>query len=65
MKSKSDDDWYASGPGRGMCKKCGEERLVQQVGDRRGVQNFCMVCGHSWWINGPLSVEDYKRQFVR
>jgi hypothetical protein len=55
-------DWYASGPGRSMCKKCGETPPgVQEVADGRGVQNYCAVCGHSWWIKGgPLTAADYK-----
>lgn len=58
------EDWYAVGPGRSMCKKCGEERLVHQVADARGVQNVCQVCAHAWWISGPLSVKDYKARYV-
>jgi len=58
-------DWYASGPGRGMCKKCQEEKLVQQIGDSRGVQNFCMVCGHSWWIDGPLTAAEYRERYTK
>lgn len=53
-------DWYASGPGRSVCKACGEERLVQEVADGRGVQNFCQVCANTWRIKGPLTCAEYR-----
>ena len=57
----NEQDWYATGPGRSVCKGCGEERLVHQVADSRGVQNFCQVCCRSWWIRGPLTCAEYKQ----
>ncbi len=36
--------------GKGMCRKCGEERLVHKVIDGWGEQNYCDVCSHSWVI---------------
>ena len=60
----TEQDWYASGPGRSMCKKCGEEKLVQEIADARGVQNFCMVCSHSWWVlqhaDGRMAAHEYR-----
>lgn len=47
-----DDDWWTCGPGKGLCRRCEEERLVTAVQDWRGVQHFCQVCGHSWWVSG-------------
>jgi hypothetical protein len=47
-----EDDWWRVGPGKGMCKKCGEERMVHQVVDFRGIQHFCQVCAHAWWVIG-------------
>lgn len=35
-----------------MCRKCGEERLVHEVIDFRGIQHFCPVCGNCWWVVG-------------
>jgi hypothetical protein len=46
------DDWWIVGPGKGMCKSCGEERLVTKVQDFRGIQMFCQVCSRSWWYIG-------------
>ena len=46
------DDWWTIGPGKGLCRKCGEERLVTEVTDFRGVQMFCQVCSHHWWHVG-------------
>lgn len=61
-----DLEWYTSGPGRSTCKKCGEEPpLVQEVADGRGVQNFCAVCGHTWWLHGPLTHAEWKAQYAR
>lgn len=42
--------WWTSDLGKGMCRSCGEERLVHAVTDIRGEQHFCRVCGNSWWI---------------
>lgn len=44
------DDWWRVGPGKGMCRKCGEERIVSRVEDARGVQMVCDVCTNSWWV---------------
>lgn len=38
--------------GKGMCRGCGEERLVHAVTDFRGTQHFCQVCSRSWWVVG-------------
>jgi hypothetical protein len=46
------DDWWTIGPGKGLCRKCGEERLVTKVQDFRGIQMFCQVCSHHWWYIG-------------
>lgn len=59
------DDWYAVGPGRSTCKKCGEERLVHEVADARGIQNFCQVCTNSWWLSGPMTSDMYKARRVK
>ena len=48
-----DEDWYRSEQGKGMCRKCGEERLVHKISDGWGEQNFCKVCSHSWKITNP------------
>lgn len=67
---KRHSDWWASKPGRGMCKKCGEERLVHEVADSRGVQHFCQVCSHQWWVEkadedvAPLSAAEYRERFA-
>jgi ssDNA-binding Zn-finger/Zn-ribbon topoisomerase 1 len=42
------DDWWASEQGKGMCRRCGEERMVHKITDGWGEQNFCAVCSHSW-----------------
>ena len=47
-----EDDRWIYGPGKGTCKKCGEERLVTEVIDFRGKQMFCQVCAHWWWALG-------------
>ena len=57
-------NWWASGPGRSMCKKCGEEKLVDEIADGRGVQNFCAVCGNIWWLSGPITAAEYKEKFA-
>lgn len=54
------DEWYATGPGRSMCRECGEDVLIDEVADLRGVQNVCKVCCHAWWIHGPLTPAQYK-----
>lgn len=44
---------WITGPLKGTCKRCGEDDrrgLVTDVKDGRGVQKFCAVCGHSWWV---------------
>jgi hypothetical protein len=45
-----DSDWWTSKQGKGMCRKCGEERLVHRVIDGWGEQNFCQVCSNSWVV---------------
>jgi hypothetical protein len=45
-----DSDWWTSKQGRGMCRRCGEERLVHRVIDGWGEQNFCQVCSNSWIV---------------
>ena len=59
----ADNDWWASTPGLGMCKKCGEERLVHQVADGRGVRNFCPVCANEWWLSGPLTHAEWVKKY--
>lgn len=59
------DEWYAVGPGRSTCKRCGEERLVHEVADGRGVQNFCQVCSHTWWLSGPMTCLEYRASLRR
>ncbi len=46
------DDWWITGPGKTMCRKCGEERLTQEIIDFRGKQLYCQVCGHTRWLLG-------------
>jgi hypothetical protein len=45
-----DHDWWRSEMGIGMCRRCGEERLVHRITDGWGEQNFCQVCSHSWTV---------------
>ena len=56
------DEWFSTGPGRGTCKMCGEDRLVHEVADGRGVFNFCSVCSHQWKISGPVTKQAYTTQ---
>lgn len=56
----SDPNWWAAGPGQGTCKKCGEDRLIDETADSRGIRRHCAVCCHSWWIAGPLTAEEYR-----
>lgn len=57
----TEQDWWASAEGRSTCHMCGEQSPgVQEVADARGVQNFCQVCAHSWWVTGPLSLAQYQ-----
>lgn len=55
-------DWWASAEGRSTCKMCGEQPPgVQEVADGRGIQNYCVVCSHSWWVQGgPLTAAEYR-----
>jgi hypothetical protein len=45
-----DSDWWTSKQGTGMCRRCGEERLVHRIIDGWGEQNFCQVCSNSWIV---------------
>jgi formylmethanofuran dehydrogenase subunit E len=31
-----------------VCKRCGEQRMVEIIKDARGEQAFCAVCASSW-----------------
>ena len=55
------DDWYALGPGRGTCKRCGEDRLIDEIADARGIVHFCRVCSHDWKVSGPLTLQEYRQ----
>lgn len=41
-------DGYRVGPSPTPCPKCGEDRLVSLVQDRRGVRFVCDVCSAVW-----------------
>jgi hypothetical protein len=46
-----DHDWWRSEMGMGMCRRCGEERLVHKIIDGWGERHYCQVCSHDWTLS--------------
>jgi hypothetical protein len=60
-----DSDWWTSKQGVGMCRKCGEERLVDRIIDGFGEQNFCKICSNHWIVKSNAEWQTREQMGAR
>lgn len=40
--------WWIATEQKGVCPRCGEDRIITQIRDANGERWYCDVCAHEW-----------------